>query len=448
MYTIYAGDKLIYSPILAADGYAVINPKLTKQLNKADSLDFILPPTNPNFAEVTTMLPLVTVYENNRRIFCGRCIKDESDFDNRKPLHCEGELAFLNDSIVRPYDFKGTVKDYFRFLIENHNNSVEIEKQFTVGEITVVGDTIILPQTDAAILKRGSSGQSVKTLQSQLTQLGYYVPTTGFFGSQTQTQVKAFQRDNNLTVDGIVGKETRAAISRALFGGTSTTTDYIERVGNDYSTTFNEIKTQLLDKLGGYIMPRYVKNDDGTYTEYLDYLAVSGGDNSQTIEFGQNLLDLKTQFNVNDVFTVLIPLGAKTSSDANAKRLTIESVNGGKDFLVNEAALAYFGKIEKTVIYEDVSSANELYRRASELVLTGVNVSVTITARAVDLSTLWVEIDKLVVGEYNQVYSEAHSIDASFQHTRAEIDLTNPSKSVYTFGVTLPRLTDKKGVVK
>ena len=427
------------------EGYAVLNPELTKELNKADTLKFTLPPSNVNYNDVSTMTPLITAFKDDERIFRGRCINDESDFHNQKPLHCEGELAFLNDSIVRPYTFSGTVKNYFVFLIENHNSHVEAEKRFEVGEVTVIGDMVVSPSTDAAQLKKGSSGQAVKTLQTQLSQLGYDIIIDGVFGSQTDGVVRQFQRDNDLIVDGVVGKQTRTALSQLLFGGATGTIDVVERTGNNYSTTFNEIQEQLLNKLGGYIMPRHVKNADGSYTEYLDYLAESGGDNSQTIEFGLNLIDLKTQFNVNDVFTVLIPLGAQTGTGDDATRLTIESVNNGKDFLVNESALAYFGRIEKIVTFDDVTSATELYRRAAELVLTGASVAATISASAIDLNNVNVNVEKLVLGQYNRVYSPPHSIDANFQHSRSTINFGDPTKSKYTFGVVLPRLTDRKG---
>ena len=44
MYTIYAGGEALYSPHLVNDGYGVLSPKLTVELNKSGSLSFILPP--------------------------------------------------------------------------------------------------------------------------------------------------------------------------------------------------------------------------------------------------------------------------------------------------------------------------------------------------------------------------------------------------------------------
>lgn len=49
----------------------------------------------------------------------------------------EGELAFLRDSVQRPYDYFGTISGFLNLLIDNHNTQVEEAKWFTVGNVTV-----------------------------------------------------------------------------------------------------------------------------------------------------------------------------------------------------------------------------------------------------------------------------------------------------------------------
>ena len=68
--------------------------------------------------------------------------------------------------------------------------------------------------TEAAVLKQGSTGSSVRTLQTKLKSWGYYTGSVdGIYGSQTVKAVKYFQSKNGLAVDGIVGAKTSAAIS-------------------------------------------------------------------------------------------------------------------------------------------------------------------------------------------------------------------------------------------
>jgi peptidoglycan hydrolase-like protein with peptidoglycan-binding domain len=62
-------------------------------------------------------------------------------------------------------------------------------------------------------LRRNDRGADVKTLQTWLTDIGYSVPATGFFGSMTKAAVKRFQRAHRLRpVSGTVGRRTAAML--------------------------------------------------------------------------------------------------------------------------------------------------------------------------------------------------------------------------------------------
>lgn len=82
----------------------------------------------------------------------------------------------------------------------------------------------ILPiAASAASASYGSRGDDVKKIQQALKKWGYYNGAVdGIFGSATLAAVKSFQRKNGLTVDGIVGPKTAAALGITL-GGTSPT---------------------------------------------------------------------------------------------------------------------------------------------------------------------------------------------------------------------------------
>ena len=65
----------------------------------------------------------------------------------------------------------------------------------------------------------GSQGTEVIELQKKLLKLGYDLSpwgADGDFGQKTNAAVRAFQKDNNLDVDGIVGPNTLAALDKAL----------------------------------------------------------------------------------------------------------------------------------------------------------------------------------------------------------------------------------------
>ena len=76
-------------------------------------------------------------------------------------------------------------------------------------------------------LKKGNKGEYVKLLQKKLIEQGYALPkygTDGDFGSETESAVKAFQRDHGLTADGIVGKKTWEAFDKKVQKYTATVT--------------------------------------------------------------------------------------------------------------------------------------------------------------------------------------------------------------------------------
>lgn len=73
---------------------------------------------------------------------------------------------------------------------------------------------------ECAVLKQGSTGADVKTVQQKLKRWGYYSGNVdGIYGSRTKKAVEWFQRKNGLTVDGIVGTQTVKALG--MSGGSS-----------------------------------------------------------------------------------------------------------------------------------------------------------------------------------------------------------------------------------
>ena len=66
------------------------------------------------------------------------------------------------------------------------------------------------------LLKRGMNGIEVTILQEHLKDLGYLQNVDGDFGPGTEAAVHEFQRENELSVDGLVGGGTATAIMQAL----------------------------------------------------------------------------------------------------------------------------------------------------------------------------------------------------------------------------------------
>lgn len=87
------------------------------------------------------------------------------------------------------------------------------------AEAKVIAEYFVVIQTQAAasadpvaglrVLGDGDTGEDVKILQAMLNLRGYDCgKVDGIFGSKTEDAVRRYQKDNGLTADGIVGKNT------------------------------------------------------------------------------------------------------------------------------------------------------------------------------------------------------------------------------------------------
>ena len=84
-------------------------------------------------------------------------------------------------------------------------------------------------------LRNGMEGEDVRQLQSMLIQLLYDCGrwgADGDFGDCTEMAVRNFQRDYNLDVDGIAGKDTIAVLEAAI-GGDAADAEYVRIVGGN-----------------------------------------------------------------------------------------------------------------------------------------------------------------------------------------------------------------------
>jgi hypothetical protein len=209
----------------------------------------------------------------------------------------------------------------------------------------------------------------------------------------------------------------------------------------DYLSSWEVIESKLIKLLGGYLRLRH--ESDGMY---LDYLAGTQEDLPtaiREIEYAENLTEITDEVDAGETYTVCIPLGAKLSSDDSTggqseSRVTVASVNGGIDYIVNEEAFARYGWIcapVKETTWDDVTlPANLLTKARAFLDGQGIKLKKTLKLKAIDQ-----DFDFL---SFVRVKSTPHGISASYLLTDKDTPLSDPNGADIVLGDSSQLLSD------
>lgn len=204
----------------------------------------------------------------------------------------------------------------------------------------------------------------------------------------------------------------------------------INSVVDNWNTTYDYIENCLISYCGGYLVVRQVNS-----VNYIDWIKDYSNTATQEIIFGKNLLDLTDESTAEDIFTVLIPLG-----DNN---LTIASVNGGSDELVDSEAVSKYGRIIRTQVFSNVTDPNTLLANGRQYLVNNGDVPNTLTITAVDLHNVDPTIKSIHLGDRVYIKSSFHDLSRYLTCTKIEYDLEKPENTVYTFGREKQTLTQR-----
>lgn len=150
-WTVSCGDAILFDSRLPE--YKLPTLKLTQELNKADSLTFDIYPEHPSFSTIQKLKTTLVVKNGNTIVAKCRVLDEDLNWENGKRVVAEGPLAWLNDSIQRPFSFPtdpehATPADYFIFLITRHNAEEPVSRRFVVGNITVTDPNNYIARSD------------------------------------------------------------------------------------------------------------------------------------------------------------------------------------------------------------------------------------------------------------------------------------------------------------
>lgn len=206
----------------------------------------------------------------------------------------------------------------------------------------------------------------------------------------------------------------------------------------EYLTTWSFLRDKLLKKLGGYFYVRYENNE-----AYLDYVADLNYVGNQEITQTVNLLDAKREWLSDDLATIILPLGAKTSNEESGEEtyLTIESVNNGLMTLRDETAIEKYGEITKVVHHDGITLPQNLLRAGRKDLADSVKLLSKITLTAADLSKAGENVSSFYLGQKVKVNVPSLKINERMLISGLSLDLLHPESNVLTIGSEEKTLT-------
>lgn len=214
--------------------------------------------------------------------------------------------------------------------------------------------------------------------------------------------------------------------------------DSLYRYSN-YEDTRTAIKEKLTSRLGGHLV---IRHEDGQ--RILDYLSDEDyyTKNTQGIRFGKNLLDFSKNMDASDLVTCIIPLGAKLDEEdqdpslkaISDQRITIASINGGIDYVTDDNAVREYGKIYKTVTWDDVSLPENLKKKGEEYLKSAQFEKMVLELKAIDLNLTDDSFQQFDVGNKIQCVSIPNGLDKEFPLTKKKVYITSFKNNTVTLG--------------
>lgn len=489
----------IYDPTgedLRTTATLLISPTLTREAGKAGSFEFTLPLGNVAHSALQKLKTIVEVEQDGTPIWHGRVMSHDMDFYLRQKVYCEGELAYLNDTALTPYRYPNiSIREFLENVIRNHNSQTDKYKAFTVGDVTVFADgpqepfkTVYMSgcRVDYEKDDDGSNdyfledaderricdilnytvsageyinkGNAIHVVSEEGNQYGksftverniaykngsFYAVTVTAHGSKYIYELGTTPLTNwRLGDDGAIQSGNSSTGSWSTCTGyylhdfdTSTNEALSFGDGKNFGVTWDILQSELTDVYGGYFVVRY--SDDGK-TRYLDYLADVAESNTQTVEFGVNMLDLNNYVKADDIVTRVIAVGYKTKG-----WWIFKSTKTIQETANDRAAQSVYGIITRVIVIDGKSiTRQKLLDAANEELSKNLRYLDGMEISAVDLRDAGIDTERLGWMKKTHILSKPHGLDTWLVLTKVVEPLDAPDKKKFTFGTSFYSISD------
>lgn len=224
--------------------------------------------------------------------------------------------------------------------------------------------------------------------------------------------------------------------------------DTIYRFKESAQSSWDAIQEHLVgSSLGGYILLDPVTNEIGYYSSYTHVC-------SQPVRFGVNITDCAQVNDGTGIINALYAFGAQNDDEHTEPMPTGSGFNvwygnrlhltGNKFPLIHEASKNRFGKFCGTMVWDDITTAENLETAAAAYLADNYAkiLQRRIEVKAIDMSIADRELDEITVGALvNVIPPHLQGIDnndfsnaVQLMCVARDINLLDPAESTYSFG--------------
>lgn len=360
-----------------SEDHVLLYHKLALKLGKAGDMEFRLLMSDSNLANIKPLVSEITFERNGTELFRGELITPEEPGKMTETLKVKGALDYLKRAVVPPHQYTGPINGYIGMILDVYNSKVDQYHQIQLGTVGVAD-----PEDQSSNVNRWSG---------------------------------------------------------------------------EFINAMDLLNERVVNRLGGFFRIRVVNG-----VKYLDYLAETNHVSSQTVEYGKNLVNTAQSIEYQDVYTVFIPTGAsldrQTSASDDAEtdaqaddengekyngpnKLTIDTVNNGSFYLVDEAAYAKYGWRDCVLEFENITEPDHLKEKAIKAIPNYTSPIRNITIRAVDESVFNPDADSWYLGDAVSCPVPIMNADGSIGYEHVQMTLTErdiyalaPEDEILEFG--------------
>ena len=384
-YRITCDGQEIYDPV--SKDLILESPKMQTSVNAADSATWTIWPNHPMLADMHKLSSAFEITEGADTLFRGRLLTDTKTFYGARQMVLEGGLAYLHDSVIRPFSYpdsfaseseyteaasSGNVVEYLlSWLLNQHNTQVSADRRLKLGTVTVTDPNNYLPR----------SVESPKSTWDVVRDALYGSSLGGYMYCRYES-------------DG-------------------TYVDYVE--------SFSQSNAQAIAL--GVNMVDFSQTVDGAdiYTAILPQGATLEDENGTQTE---KRLDI-TSLDDGDVDSDIVQKG---------------------DYLYSRKGVETYGIIfapSESSIWEDVTNAKILRSKAAKyLASKATMLQQTITVKAADLHFTAEEAEAIRPYRNIRITSDYHGLSDLYAVTQMSIPLDDPASMVITIGDSRLTMTD------